>query len=33
MTETGIFTMSHQVDSTETDMFSRMRLSAFFRLL
>lgn len=33
MTETGIFTMSHQVDSTETDMFSRLRLSAFFRLL
>lgn len=29
----GIFALTHEVDSTETDMFSRMRLSAFFRLL
>ena len=29
----GVFMVPHQVDSTETDMFSRMRLSAFFRLL
>lgn len=31
--KSGTFSITHQVDSTEIDMFSRLRLSAFFRLL